>query len=82
MSRAYGSSNTSFGTSGQLTERNNNGIIISSEIINVISTLSGRSGFVLNDTSTVVETQVFNGFTDEDLRIMIQNLQKHFMELM
>ena len=40
MSRAYGSSNTSFGTSGQLTERNNNGIIISSEIINVISTLS------------------------------------------
>ena len=34
MSSAYNSSNTSFGTSGQLTEPNNNGIVINSEILN------------------------------------------------
>ena len=81
MSRAYGSTNTVFGTSGQLTERNNNGIIISSEILNVISSLTGRSAFVLDDTSTVIESKIFNGaLLDEELRVMIQNLQKHFME--
>jgi hypothetical protein len=81
MSSAYNSSNTSFGTSGQLTEPNNNGIVINSEILNVISSMTGRGVFVLNESATVVQASIFNGAKlDEELRIMIQNLQTHFME--
>jgi hypothetical protein len=76
------SSVTSFGTSGpRHTEVNSNGIVLSSEVISVISTQSARNTFVLDNTTTIVESTVFNGAKlDEDLRIMIQNLQKYFME--
>ena len=77
------SRNTSFGCSGQLVEPNGNGIAFKSNVLAVISALTGRSAFAVNQ-STVISTgvgdRIDNGaLLDDELRLMIQNIQEYFM---
>lgn len=79
MPASYQSRNTNFGCSGQLVEPNNNGITLSTNILNTISTLTGRSSFQAGD-AVVLGLRIDNGaILDENIREMIQNLQEHFM---
>lgn len=81
MPRPFQSRNTIFGPSPQLVEPNTNGIAFKSNIMAVISALTGRSAFAVNQ-ATVISTgdRIDNGaLLDEELRLMIQNIQEHFM---
>jgi hypothetical protein len=79
MPTSYQSRNTNFGSSGQLVEPNSNGITIASDILNTISTLTGRGSFIVGSTVIVSNTETNGALLDEELREMIQVLQEHFM---
>ena len=81
MPRPFQSRNTIYGPSPQLVEPNTNGIAFKSNVMAVISALTGRSAFAVNQ-ATVISTgdRINNGaLLDDELREMIQKIQEHFM---